>query len=902
MAYGVEDETTGHSHYVAAGATSWDVGYEFEGELRVGSDSGSVGLTVLSGYPNRDQFYRLEASVGSSFQLTARGTVMSGGNPAASAVLNSDVWYRFRIQTEDAQGATHVRARVWPVGTLEPSSWPIDCFDASATRLRRGTVGCWVAGAEQVDFDQFDVSGSSVPFPSPEQVEVVHATEELYVGETTPLAFVAHYSDQSLDLSEYANWSGWNPALADLTTTTVTPQAEGTVVVSASFDGLQADPTAISFVEAEPIATGTWADTAAGNSLDLDESLFRVGRYSAGLVLRTDSTDVNIHSHFVGTDSDEWMLTQYTGRLLIDEQDGGIGVTFASGYPEESRYYRLRRYAGTDFHLTARGAGTLQGSTETGVVPAADVWYRFRVVFSDNGTRTRIQARVWEHGEAEPWRWSIDAFDDSADRLVEGTVGAWSMGPGPKFWRELAVDGTEVPLPTPTSVSVSASSTTVALGDSVELVATALYPEGSLEVTAEAAWEVSPAGTSLFTAGAPATLTAVSTSFVDVTATLGGVSSPPQSLELFDPTVGAQLVSITIDGPTAAIDAGESAPIVATGHRSDGTSEDLTGSVIWTVADPSIAAVSSGSPAVVAGLDAGTTTITASFAGITSAGFSVEVLPSPFAIESIVLVGPSAPLAMFDSASLTATAIYYNGSSSDVSHKVFYDANPAGVISIASGSPALVTPEGPGTASVTASLAGISSNEIDVQVLAPLTGLSLVVPTTSLSIGETVSVEVVASYSDGSQEDVTDQVNWWLGNSNVISVQGGSPAIVTAETAGSSILAASLGAIGSSPVTIEVAGGTPTLTQLVLASTASQIGLGDTTFLSLTGEFSDGSSVDLTGQASYNVTPNGMLYFFPGAPGIVIGTAEGLATVAASFLGLTSNSIVIDIGDPDPLD
>ena len=78
--------------------------------------------------------------------------------------------------------------------------------------------------------------------------------------------------------------------------------------------------------------------------------------------------------------------------------------------------------------------------TDTGVVPLANEWYRFRILVEDTGVRTNILARVWRDGDAEPVDWQIDCFDNSLTRLTKGTVGFWSMSSGFKYWDDINVE------------------------------------------------------------------------------------------------------------------------------------------------------------------------------------------------------------------------------------------------------------------------------------------------------------------------------------------------------------------------------------------------------------------------------------------------------------------------------
>jgi hypothetical protein len=182
-----------------------------------------------------------------------------------------------------------------------------------------------------------------------------------------------------------------------------------------------------------------WLDTGANNSLVEDDSLFKVFDLSGEKDFGTSSTATNIHSHYIGAGIDTLSTYEYTGRMMITASGGGIGVTFFSQYPSADEYYRLRRYGSNpSFHLSSHGT-SVSGDSDTGVVPGANVWYRFIIQVADMGIQTEVRAKVWSEGESEPADWQVNAYDDSASRFTAGTIGLWSMGSGDKHWDDIAV-------------------------------------------------------------------------------------------------------------------------------------------------------------------------------------------------------------------------------------------------------------------------------------------------------------------------------------------------------------------------------------------------------------------------------------------------------------------------------
>jgi hypothetical protein len=187
-----------------------------------------------------------------------------------------------------------------------------------------------------------------------------------------------------------------------------------------------------------------WVDTRANNSMATDDALFEVKAIGSNKAFATSSTETNIHSHFVTSESARWSAYEFTGRMRISDANGGIGVTALSQYPQRDQYYRLRRLKGasyTAFHLAPHPDAKVVScaSRSTGVSPAANTWYRFRFQVSAGSAATTVRAKVWTDGSAEPSAWQVDCRDDRSDRYVAGAPGVWSMGPGSKFWDDLAI-------------------------------------------------------------------------------------------------------------------------------------------------------------------------------------------------------------------------------------------------------------------------------------------------------------------------------------------------------------------------------------------------------------------------------------------------------------------------------
>ncbi len=151
-AFGTSSTLTNiHSHYVAPGS-SWG-SMTFTGRMRLGSSSGGVGVTFVSGYPSRQAYYRLRVKQGGSFHIAPHATNITGGVTDSGVSATANVWYAFHIDVTDTGTRTEIRANVWPAGSVEPGVWQINCYDDSASRLTNGTIGVWSMTSGRKDWD-----------------------------------------------------------------------------------------------------------------------------------------------------------------------------------------------------------------------------------------------------------------------------------------------------------------------------------------------------------------------------------------------------------------------------------------------------------------------------------------------------------------------------------------------------------------------------------------------------------------------------------------------------------------------------------------------------------------------------------------------------------------------------
>ncbi|MCA8962985.1 MAG: Ig-like domain-containing protein, partial [Planctomycetes bacterium] len=382
------------------------------------------------------------------------------------------------------------------------------------------------------------------------------------------------------------------------------------------------------------VVEGLWLDTAPDNGLQTDDSLFLVGRVGDELCLSTTSGATNIHSHFSTDQSSSWSDYTVTGRLRVEDVNGGAGITVLSDYPQSDRYYRLRRYGDGPFTLSPHGTSITSGTTDSGVVPTPGVWYDFEVQVVDDGSATVVRAKVWLSGTQEPSDFQIDCLDESATRLTQGTIGLWTMGPGAKKFVDVRMNGQELALPSPTSIVVNVSDTTLVVGESTVLDIDAHYADGGVvDVTGLAT--LSHGDRLALEFGPPMAITAVEPGTETLIASFDG-----QSDELDIQSLAAEVQSLQLVG-AASLHVGESTGLGVTAVFTDGASEDVTADVEWSVSDDSIVQVQPGSPAVLHGMSAGSATVTVSYDGMSTS--TIVTVSEVQGLVGLEIQGPTAP-------------------------------------------------------------------------------------------------------------------------------------------------------------------------------------------------------------------------------------------------------------------
>src|SRR5262249_36561341 len=155
----------------------------------------------------------------------------------------------------------------------------------------------------------------------------------------------------------------------------------------------------------------------------------------------------------------------------------------------------------------------------------------------------------------------------------------------------------------------------------------------------------------------------------------------------------------------------------------------------------------------------GTTTVSATLGAVTGS----TLLTVTAATLTSLSVSPTNPsLAKGTTRQMSATGIYSDGTSQDVTAQVTWTTNPSTVAALSNGagSHGLATAQLVGSSTVNAALSGMNASTTLTVTAATLKSISISPTNPSIANGTTQAFTASALYSDGTTQDATTQVAW----------------------------------------------------------------------------------------------------------------------------------------------
>lgn len=357
--------------------------------------------------------------------------------------------------------------------------------------------------------------------------------------------------------------------------------------------------------------------------------------------------------------------------------------------------------------------------------------------------------------------------------------------------------------------------------------------------------------------------------------------------------ISAARTSLAISPSNPSIAKGTSLAFSATGTYSDGSTADLTTQVTWGVADldgTGVAAINSSGVAF--GKEKGKVRISAEIDGDVA---ETQLTVTAAAVVSIALTPPSASVPKGTSQRFAAVATLTDGSTQDVSAVAVWsstDLDGTGVASVDNTGQARANQVG--KASISCSYGGKSATALLQVTPAVMTNLVLLPDSVSLPLGLSTRMSALASYSDGTQQDVSLLSVWSSSDvvgTGVISLSF--PGLLQARTRGTARVTVSF---GTRTVSANVEVTAAVAISLSVTPASALLARGATQQLKATAQLSDGTSQDVSVATTWTATDvRGSGVASIDSKGLVSARADGLAEITAAFMTFTAK-IQITVG------
>jgi len=352
--------------------------------------------------------------------------------------------------------------------------------------------------------------------------------------------------------------------------------------------------------------------------------------------------------------------------------------------------------------------------------------------------------------------------------------------------------------------------------------------------------------------------------------------------ELYMPSQLNGLASIAITPATSSIGIGAQQIFTAVGTFNNGSTQTLS-SVLWSSSSAATAPISGDATnsGVAATAAQGTTTITASAIGVSGSATLTVTAPT---LVSITLSPQSTTIPQGATQQFTATGVYTDGSTQDLTSAAAWSSSATVVAAI--NSSGLAAGLFQGTATIQASSGSLSASTT-LSVGAPaLVSIAVTPATATIALGGSQQYQAIGTYSDGSTQNVTTLVAWSSGVSTVATVSG--TGLATSVSQGTTTLSATFESIAATaPLTV----GPPALVSIVIAPDAASLSAGATQQLTATGNYTDGSTQNLTASSTW-ASSNSNVIGVSNA-GLATALTAGDATITATSASTSGTAVLI---------
>jgi hypothetical protein len=502
------------------------------------------------------------APLGASEQFAATGTYTDGSTADLTSVAS---W------TSSAPGVISINA----MGTAATRA----VGNASITAGFSGISGVTTFTVSSAALVSIAVSASHASLP---------------LGGTEQLTATGTYTDGSTrDLTASATWTSSSPGVVAVAGGAITTKAVGAAAVTASSSSI----TGSANLSVSSAALVSIAVSAVKASLPLGgtEQLIATGTY-------TDGSSKDLTASATWTSSAPGVVAVASNGAVTTKSVGAAVVVASSSSITGSANLSVSSAALVSIAVSASHASLPLGGTEQLIATGT---------YTDGSSKDLTGSATWT--SSAPGVVAVASNGAVTTRSV-GTAAVSASSSSITGSANLSVSSAAL-----ISIAISSGNAVIPVGDTLQLSAMGTLTDGSTQdMTGSVNWTSSAPGViSVKSSGLAA---GVAVGSAGVTASSGSISGVA-SLSVSAPVLTS--ISLSPAGPTVPL--GSTLQLSVTGTFSDGSTQDVTSQVTWSIATPAIASITGGG--VASGQQVGTTGVEALLNGVqTSDTLTVQPL------------------------------------------------------------------------------------------------------------------------------------------------------------------------------------------------------------------------------------------------------------------------------------
>ena len=479
-------------------------------------------------------------------------------------------------------------------------------------------------------------------------IEVAPEEAKIALGLSLQYTATGTYTDAARDITSQVTWQSSYDSVATIDSTGLaTSQAEGTTEITAELAGIMSDsqilmvgrpelasirvtPGDTAIVRGQTVqyeAEGTYTDGTKKNiTSDVDWESFNedVAPIESGLAVSVGEgkTDITATLDEVKSDPHTLTVAPRLESIVVTSEDTTMVIGQTMQFRAEGTYTdgnerditSLVEWTSSEEEVaTVDAAGLVtsigKGSTKITatfdtVTSEARLTVRKLELISATllspeialgETEQLIATGIFAEGSEDITSMVVWSSSDETVATIDSTGLVTSIGEGTTEITARLGEKTSDPQiltvgpPRLESIGVEPAEAAIALGQPLQYTAMGTYEDATTaDITSRVTWQSSD--TTVATIDSTGLVTSLSEGTIEITATLGEITSAPQTLTVGQPG----LISIRVTpADTTTIAPGDSLQYVATGTYTDGSEREATSSADWSSSDETVATIDS---------------------------------------------------------------------------------------------------------------------------------------------------------------------------------------------------------------------------------------------------------------------------------------------------------------------